>query len=781
MRTMAGWMTTLVVAGALLPPPCMADPCGMVPPLWIQAGSGLTRVGVQRTYVFHADGIETLVLRPGFEGKVDEFGMLIPFPSPPTIRKVAENVFEHVAAAIDPPEVVVDLRSRLTAELGYMDSAVRASAKEDGLELRRDQVEVLSEEAVGMYEVAVLSAGGAEALAGWMNANGFRYPEGMDAVVEDYVSERWCFVAVKARVGQKSGADPRPGQRDVDVAMPADASFDGHVQAMGFRFRTDELVVPMRLSAFNPGELHNVVYVLAEQGVKIADLPDEFVVRQVPGRELLKNLVNPLPLRVLGEGLIPDWQLRTLPQQRDPRPHNGIARELFASDLLSISTGQLAHTFEQREKEMLAIGEDLGLRGPDYEALVAEAVRSERERQLTGALERLAGMTMTVIDGDFPRAILARQNLTFPSYEIAAATNQRELYDARFDGPPPILGGTLETSSFSGPDSRALASALFGVALLALMGMFLVARRQRSSLATVGVALLAGVTLGQEDAPLEVCRLPAPIDPLAPVVAQGHEIVRWASSSEPESPEQLVAWGASASPLVQTWAHAARIQRVTNFEQLEARALDTVGHGALVRPLSLRWRALTAAGQMAGLEQTLRVAARQPALGAEFLPALVDGDVDSIIEVMLTAEGDDVRRLAAGVCATAANARRETVAWSILTALSCQSRAQAVPWKGGALFVPGLAWTSNEAQLLASDLIGWLVLAETRGWSEERSKIQANLGSWGLANAAGFQLGASDGRGWLQCWRNTYGRDALLSLMIRFNVTTDPRYADLAR
>ncbi|MEK6239430.1 MAG: hypothetical protein N2C14_32330 [Planctomycetales bacterium] len=54
------------------------------------------------------DGVETFVIRPGFQGKVDEFGMLIPFPNPPALRKVRYHVFRHVAAAVDPPEVTVD-------------------------------------------------------------------------------------------------------------------------------------------------------------------------------------------------------------------------------------------------------------------------------------------------------------------------------------------------------------------------------------------------------------------------------------------------------------------------------------------------------------------------------------------------------------------------------------------------------------------------------------------------------------------------------------------------
>ena len=75
------------------------DPCGMVPPIYTGEGSPITRQGLQKTYVFYKDGVETFVIRPGFKGKVDEFGMLIPFPTPPAIRKVPDHVFDHISNA----------------------------------------------------------------------------------------------------------------------------------------------------------------------------------------------------------------------------------------------------------------------------------------------------------------------------------------------------------------------------------------------------------------------------------------------------------------------------------------------------------------------------------------------------------------------------------------------------------------------------------------------------------------------------------------------------------
>src|ERR1051325_10147797 len=82
----------------------------MVPPIYVTDNTSLVRVGDEQAYVFFKDGLETFVIRPGFSGKVEDFGMLISFPTPPALRKVSEDIFPQIAAAIDPPEVVIDLR-----------------------------------------------------------------------------------------------------------------------------------------------------------------------------------------------------------------------------------------------------------------------------------------------------------------------------------------------------------------------------------------------------------------------------------------------------------------------------------------------------------------------------------------------------------------------------------------------------------------------------------------------------------------------------------------------
>ena len=499
-------MLSALLVGLVVLSSVHADPCGMVPPIFTGNQSPIARIGLQKTYVFHKNGVETFVIRPGFTGKVDNFGMLIPFPNPPELRKVSDNIFEHIANAVDPPEVVVDLRVRRRMLGRGGAGAPMAVMLEKKLELSEERVTVLKQEAVGMYEVAVLEAGSARALKKWMDTNGYKYPEGMDKVTNEYVDIGWCFVAVKTKVGPKSAVNPRAGQRNVRPELPSGSVFDGNVQGMGFRFKSDKLVVPMRLSAFNEGELRNVVYLLTDGPRKIRSIPEEYVVRQIAGRQLFDNVTQPLPLRIIGgtEKDIPKHQRQGLPGRRNPEPKNGIAKELFASDLLAVSTGNLSLGHEEQEKELLRIGEHFGLRGGEVDNENAQALADARKKTVKSGLKMLTDMTLTVVDGDFPREVIARENLTFANYKMPRSRNDSRTYDANRFGPGVKKEGVLKVGliDWDGVDrqvarehwnTRFALHALVGLGFLGMLGT-LAYRRPKAAL-VIAVVIRSAVSL----------------------------------------------------------------------------------------------------------------------------------------------------------------------------------------------------------------------------------------------------------------------------------------------
>ena len=133
-----------------------------------------------------------------------------------------------------------------------------------------------------MYQVAVLEAGSSKALARWMKENGYRYPKEWSKVPMSMLLNA-ALEAIKAAVGSADGIAPEPGKRSVNPARPAGTTFNGHVQGMAFRFHVDEPVVPMRLSVFNGVDPRNVVYMLTDKPMKIKQLDDKLVVRQIKG------------------------------------------------------------------------------------------------------------------------------------------------------------------------------------------------------------------------------------------------------------------------------------------------------------------------------------------------------------------------------------------------------------------------------------------------------------------------------------------------------------------
>jgi hypothetical protein len=118
---------------------------------------------------------------------------------------------------------------------------------------------------------------------------------------------------------------------------------------------------------------------------------------------------------------------------------------------------------------LLRIGENFGLRGPDIDKLNLAALDKEREKAVKDALDDLKKMTMTVIDGDFPREVVGAQNLIFGEYKMPARRNSTEFYDAKEKKPAGKREGTLKLGALESPATRGnslrLGFVMFGLAV----------------------------------------------------------------------------------------------------------------------------------------------------------------------------------------------------------------------------------------------------------------------------------------------------------------------------
>ncbi len=825
-------LTTGLVAAVIFQR-AAADPCGMVPPIYTGPGSPIARIGLQKTYVFHKNGVETFVIRPGFTGNVDNFGMLIPFPTPPELRKVPDNVFEQIANAIDPPEVVVDLRVFERQRGGGVMMAAKADM--EIADSRANSVQVLKEEAVGMYEVAVLAAGSAESLKKWMDQKGYQYPEGMDKVTNEYIQLGWCFVAVKTKVGKKSTAEPRPGQRDARPDMPRGSVFDGYVQGMGFRFKSEQLVVPMRLSAFNEGDLRNVVYLLTDGPRKIRSIPEEFVVRQLSGQQLFDNVTRPLPLRIIGgtEKDIPEYRRRNLENERNPFPQNGIAKELFAADLLAESTGNLSLEHEETEKELLRIGEHFGLRGTDIDNDNAVALQDLRNKTTEEGLEMLKGMTLTVVDGDFPRQVVANENLSFAEYAMPQTINTTMHYDATRFGPGQQKEGILKVGMIDWDDVerqivsdhrrvRLTLGSLFG---LAALGTFAMVFWRRPTILLLG-AILLGLAANTVIAEDTQDRAPSTPDEMIAMLKDSStseiaiesisQYVQASESNRDTMVQRLVevartddhlprrGWAIAAlaeiggqdvdeylldiqadekqQMLVRTWAAAARVSTTRTVNGLIEKANLISQFPALGRPIGVRLvDQMTSADEPVDVEKVLEITMQIPQLQAALGPAIMAFGPEKLADRMLHAEDTNVRNQAAGYLGAIANqGQAAQVAEVVASKLQFDPQASQVPWQGGALFIPGITWGKEDARNLVGGLIRWHLWCDLNGKDEEQLQIHNNLRSLGLASAAGYQSPGwqnAPTSQWLLAWGNAFGKDELRQLLQEQNALDQKEYA----
>ena len=160
----------------------------------------------------------------------------------------------------------------------------------------------------------------------------------------------------------------------------------------------------------------------------------------------MQALTKPLPLRIIGgtEKDLSAWHKKSLPGQRNPASKNGVAKQLFASDLTAISTGQLSLEHEEMEKEFLRIGEHFGLRGPEIDRSNASALTELATQATQESLKDLKSMTLTVLDGDFPREVLSSRNLTFATYKMPARRNNALNYDPKTNKPGTKREGVLK-------------------------------------------------------------------------------------------------------------------------------------------------------------------------------------------------------------------------------------------------------------------------------------------------------------------------------------------------
>src|SRR5262245_11871173 len=184
--------------------------------------------------------METFTVQPKFEGNALDFGMVIPTPTQPKLHEMPRDFFKHLAVY-----TIMKKREVPHSKLLYLGDDRRlffgapglarngAKAQKGTGEGRKPSVVVLEAGVVGSLDYKIISADRADDLYQWLKDNKYSY-SGDEATLNFYVQKKWLFTVMKIDTMQ--------------MKRNKDGSYAGEVTPTRFRFKSDKLVYPLKIT-----------------------------------------------------------------------------------------------------------------------------------------------------------------------------------------------------------------------------------------------------------------------------------------------------------------------------------------------------------------------------------------------------------------------------------------------------------------------------------------------------------------------------------------------------
>ncbi len=211
---------------------------------------------------------ETMVLSTMYFGQPADFAWVIPVPTLPSRDQV--TVWEGGEVAFS--ELFYQTEPRLQVSRPGLDivttdwgcSGCGGASPGPAAAPGFAGVEVVDQLQIKGLDITLLNAQSATDLTGWLNANGYRFPETAVNVLEHYIAKGWAFVAVKVDTPDEESRLVPPLWSGY---FPRDP--------LKITFRTDRCVFPMRISAVTsrPEGSAILLYVLAPYRVRAGNFP----------------------------------------------------------------------------------------------------------------------------------------------------------------------------------------------------------------------------------------------------------------------------------------------------------------------------------------------------------------------------------------------------------------------------------------------------------------------------------------------------------------------------
>lgn len=137
-------------------------------------------------FISYADGVQTMVLKPEWQGNAEEFGIVYPTPAKPTVEEGPTDLFWQLEDATNP---WVPTKRDFGDDVVFLETAAMDA---------EETVTVVEEKQVGEYDVAILTATDADDLVEWLADEDYNYSDNDAAKVAYYVEQGgFYFIALK--------------------------------------------------------------------------------------------------------------------------------------------------------------------------------------------------------------------------------------------------------------------------------------------------------------------------------------------------------------------------------------------------------------------------------------------------------------------------------------------------------------------------------------------------------------------------------------------------------
>ncbi|WP_037836522.1 DUF2330 domain-containing protein [Streptomyces sp. NRRL S-244] len=227
--------------------PAYACGCGAMIP------EGYARIGVEReTSVVRFDGrTEQIVMRFVVRGDAPRAAWIMPVPGRATVELGDGEMFRQLTWLTRPEYKTRGYfwpRDRDWPFSSTNGDSVGAALPGAGA----PAVGVVGREQLGDFDVARLTATDPDALRNWLEANGFKLPDGLATELKPYVDQKWEYVAVRLAPRQQG------------------KTLTGTLDPLKIRFDSNRLVYPMRLSRLAKTPQSLGLYILADHRMEPA-------------------------------------------------------------------------------------------------------------------------------------------------------------------------------------------------------------------------------------------------------------------------------------------------------------------------------------------------------------------------------------------------------------------------------------------------------------------------------------------------------------------------------